>query len=59
MNLWIIDAQGKVVGQLVKEENQSAGRHQIEWKPQNLDAGVYIPIIEANQQKATSRLIKK
>ncbi|GAB3897218.1 T9SS type A sorting domain-containing protein [Spirosoma agri] len=59
VNLWIIDTQGKVVGQLVKEENQSAGRHQIEWKPQNIDAGVYIPIIEANQQKVTSRLIKK
>ena len=59
VSLWIIDAQGKVVGQLLKEENQPAGRHQIEWKPQNLDAGIYIPIIEANQQKATSRLVKK
>lgn len=59
VNLWVVDANGKIVGQLVKEENQYAGKHQVEWKPQNLDAGIYIPIIEANQQKATSRLIKK
>ena len=59
VNLWITDAQGKVVGQLVKDENQSAGMHKAEWKPNALNAGVYIPIIESNNQKAVSRLIKK
>ncbi|MCK8492309.1 T9SS type A sorting domain-containing protein [Spirosoma sp. RP8] len=59
VNLWVIDAQGKVVGQLVKDESQLAGKHHVEWKPSNLDAGVYIPIVEANQQKATNRIIKK
>ena len=59
VNLWITDAQGKVVGQLVQGEKQSAGRHQIDWKAGAIMSGVYIPIIEANQQKALSRLIKK
>jgi hypothetical protein len=59
VNLWITDAQGKVVGQLVQGENQSAGRHQIDWKAGTIMPGIYIPIIEANQQKAVSRLIKK
>lgn len=59
VNLWVMDAQGKVVGQLVQDENQAAGKHRVEWKPQTIGAGVYIPIIEANQQKATGRLVKK
>ncbi|AQG81313.1 T9SS type A sorting domain-containing protein [Spirosoma montaniterrae] len=59
VSLWVTDAQGKVVGQLVQNEVQSAGKHRIEWKPQSLATGVYIPIIETNQQRATSRLIKK
>ncbi|QHW00492.1 T9SS type A sorting domain-containing protein [Spirosoma endbachense] len=59
VNLWVIDAQGKIVGQLIQGENQSAGKHQVEWKPSALDAGIYIPIIEANQQKVTTRIVKK
>ena len=59
VNLWVIDAQGKVVGQLVQGENQSAGHHKIDWKPTVVTSGVYMPILEANQQKAVSRLIKK
>lgn len=59
VNLWVMDAQGKVVGKLVQDENQAAGKHRVEWKPQAIGAGVYIPIVEANQQKATGRLIKK
>lgn len=59
VNLWVTDAQGKVIGQLVQDEQQSAGKHQIEWKPQSLASGVYIPIVEASQQRAASRLIKK
>ena len=59
VNLWITDAQGKVVGQLVKDENQSAGMHKAEWQAHGLSTGVYIPTIELNEQKAVSRLIKK
>ena len=59
VNLWVTDAQGKIVGQLVQDEHQTAGKHQIEWKPQSIVSGVYMPIVEANQQRAASRLIKK
>ncbi len=59
VNLWITDSQGKIVGQLVTDENQSAGKHQIEWKADAVNAGVYMPIVEANQQKAVGRIVKK
>ena len=59
VNVWITDTQGKMVGQLVQDENQAAGKHQVEWKPQFIPSGVYIPIVEANQQKAVSRILKK
>jgi len=59
VNLWITDAQGKVVGQLVQGETQLAGRHRIDWKSGAVTSGVYIPVVEANQQKAVSRLVKK
>lgn len=59
VNLWIIDAQGRKVGQLVNDEDQEAGTHQVEWKPSAIDAGTYIPIIESNELKATGRIIKK
>ena len=59
VNLWVTDAQGKVVGQLVQGENQPAGRHRIEWKAGSITSGVYIPVVEANQQRAVSRLVKK
>lgn len=59
VNLWIINAQGKKIGQLITEESQSAGKHEVEWNPGYLETGTYIPILEANQQKATGRIIKK
>ena len=59
VNLWITDAQGKVVGQLVQGENQPAGQHCIDWKAGTVSSGIYIPVVEANQQKAVGRLIKK
>jgi hypothetical protein len=59
VNLWITDAQGKVVGQLIQGESQPAGRHQINWKAGSISSGVYMPIVEANQQKAVGRLVKK
>lgn len=59
VTLWVTDAQGKVVGQLLREEEQSAGPHNMEWKPASLSDGIYIPIIEVNQQRAVSRIVKK
>ena len=59
VNLWVTNAQGKTVGKLVHNENQTAGNHLVEWIPQSISSGIYIPIIETNQQKATARLVKK
>lgn len=59
VNLWITDTQGKVVGQLVTDETQTAGQHRIEWKPSALSDGVYLPIVESNQRRAVTRIIKK
>ena len=59
VNLWVTDAQGKVVGQLVQGQNQPAGWHRIDWKAGAITSGVYIPVVEANQQKVVNRLIKK
>jgi hypothetical protein len=59
VNLNIVDSQGRVVGQLVQGENQEAGKHKIDWKPENAGTGVYFPVVEANQQKAAGRLVKK
>ncbi|AUD05067.1 hypothetical protein CWM47_26420 [Spirosoma pollinicola] len=58
VTLLITDAQGKVISQLIQNESQSAGKHQIEWQPTAANAGVYIPIIESNKQKAVGRLVK-
>lgn len=59
VNLWIIDPQGKVVAQLLRDESQSAGSHRLEWKPEAISSGMYIPIVEVNQQRVSSRLVKK
>lgn len=60
VNLNIVDAQGRIVSNLVLNEQREAGKHQIEWKPTNAPpVGVYFPVVEVNQQKATNRLVKK
>ncbi|GAB3749922.1 3-coathanger stack domain-containing protein [Spirosoma pomorum] len=59
VNLNIVDSQGRIVGHLVQGENQEAGKHTIDWKPENAGTGVYFPVVEANQQKAAGRLVKK
>lgn len=59
VNLFITDTQGKVVGQLVQDETQTAGRHRMEWTPAAVGPGVYIPVVESNQKRVASRLVKK
>ncbi len=59
VNLWITDSQGKIVIQLIQGEQQTAGNHRVDWNPKTISSGVYIPIVEANQQKAYNRIIKK
>ena len=59
VNLWITDSQGRIVGQLIEDEVLSAGNHKIEWKPESIADGVYIPVVESNRQKAVTRIVKK
>ncbi|WP_293682742.1 T9SS type A sorting domain-containing protein [Spirosoma sp. 48-14] len=59
VNLWIIDSQGKVVAQLLRDEDQPSGSHRLEWKPEAISSGMYIPIVEVNQQRVSGRLVKK
>lgn len=59
VNVWVIDAQGKMVDQLVNEETQAAGVHKMEWKPAAAGSGVYMPMVEANGQRANTRVVKK
>lgn len=59
VNLWVTDAQGKIIGKLIQDEQQTAGRHRLEWTPTAVSPGVYIPVIEANQKRAVARIIKK
>ncbi|GAB4015087.1 T9SS type A sorting domain-containing protein [Spirosoma koreense] len=59
VNVWVTDLQGRIVGQLVTAENQSAGTHRIEWRPTDSNPGIYMPTVELNQQKIISRIVKK
>ncbi|GAB3576017.1 hypothetical protein GCM10027578_41060 [Spirosoma luteolum] len=59
VNLWIMDAQGKPIRQLVDAQDQKAGKYQIEWKAESVSAGIYVPVLESNQQRTSSRLVKK
>lgn len=59
VTITVLDAQGKIVNQLTKDEHQLAGKHQIEWKPTSINAGIYMPVIESNQKRIIGRLIKK
>jgi hypothetical protein len=59
VNLSVMNAQGQIISRLVQDEEMSAGRHQIEWKANSTSSGVYIPVVEVNQQKAASRMVKK
>ncbi len=59
VDLWILDAQGVRVRQLIKDQSQAAGMHRIEWNADDAVPGVYLPVVESNQQRMTTRLVKK
>ncbi|GAB4048002.1 T9SS type A sorting domain-containing protein [Spirosoma litoris] len=58
-NLFISDAEGKVVGRLVNNQLQQAGRYEVEWLADQLPTGAYICTLEAGQQHISNRLIRK
>jgi len=59
VNLWITNAQGVRIHQLINDQSKSAGMHHIEWNATTTAQGIYLPVIESNQQRATTKLIKK
>lgn len=59
VSLYVVDSQGRLVSKLLESNLMPAGRHHIDWVPETLLPGLYIPILEAGGRKAYSRTIKK
>ena len=59
VNVWVVDAQGKIVDRLVNEVQQTAGVHKMEWQPTAAGSGMYMPMVEANGQRTNTRVVKK
>ena len=58
-NLYVSDAHGKVVGRLVDNEFQPAGRYEVEWRTDQLPVGSYVCTLEAGKQMISSHLVRK
>lgn len=58
-SVFVRDSDGKLVSQLINNEIQQAGRHEIEWRAEKLPAGSYICTLEAGKQHISSRVIIK
>jgi hypothetical protein len=58
-NLYVSDANGKIIGRLVDNEFQQAGRYEVEWRTDHLPAGTYICTLEAGKQHISSHLVRK
>jgi hypothetical protein len=58
-NLYVSDAHGKVVGRLVDNQLQQAGRYKVEWRTDQLPAGSYVCTLEAGKQQLSSHLVRK
>ena len=58
-SVFVSNSDGKIVGRLVNNEIQQAGRHEVEWRAGQLPAGSYICTLEAGKQHISSRLIVK
>ena len=59
VNLWIVDTQGKLIHRLVDDQEQTAGKHEVKWEAMSASSGVYLPIVESNNQRVSGRIMKK
>lgn len=59
VNLWIVDAQGKLIHRLIDDQEQTAGKHEINWDASSASSGVYLSIVESNKQRVSGRIVKK
>ena len=58
-SVFISNTEGKVVGRLVDNQLQQAGRYEVEWRAEQLPAGSYICTLEAGKQLISSHIIRK
>ncbi|CAN5139956.1 hypothetical protein BH09BAC4_BH09BAC4_06320 [soil metagenome] len=58
-SLHVRDTEGRLLTQLVDNQYQEAGPHQLEWKGGHLPAGTYVYTLEAGTQQLSKRIIKK
>ena len=58
-SLQISDADGKLIRQLVEDRYQEPGRYSVEWKENEISAGLYICTLNAGSQRIASRIIRK
>ncbi|MFA5033334.1 MAG: T9SS type A sorting domain-containing protein [bacterium] len=56
VNLKVFNVSGKVVD-VLSNEKQNAGKHQLFWQPNNLPNGLYFLQLNANETKLTKKLI--
>lgn len=59
INLLVVDANGKIVGQLLENSRLEAGHHQVEWQAEQMSAGVYMTTLATDRQRIHSRIVKK
>lgn len=59
VSMWVVDMQGKLIYRLIDDKEQAAGEHEITWDAGHIANGVYLPIIESNQQRVSGRVVKK
>ncbi|PRY23269.1 putative secreted protein (Por secretion system target) [Spirosoma oryzae] len=59
VNLWIADSQGKLIHRLVDDQEQTAGKHEVKWDAGAMTSGVYLSVVESNQKRINSRIVKK
>ncbi|GAB3955440.1 hypothetical protein GCM10028805_43050 [Spirosoma harenae] len=58
-NLFIRNAEGKIVGKLVENQLQQAGRYEVEWRADQVPVGQYICTLEAGNQHLSSQIVRK
>ena len=58
-SLQISNADGKLIRQLVEDRYQEAGRYSVEWKGDEIPAGLYVCTLQTGSQRVVGRIIRK
>lgn len=57
VNLYLTDVMGRPVADLVNSKRQGIGEHKVNFSAKNLSPGIYLYILEANDQKICGRML--